>query len=471
MHVSKREQCAGEIANRIGLLRELDADYPYSCIQAAREGKFDILDEPEIERIKRILSLKLFLYSPLRCMHILKILIEKEEIQKPGKILDELRKRGLVDKKMNVTDLKEKYLENLVYFGFLEASGKNKGRKYGISSRFKTLRRQVPPVLLWLIEDEPCFIDQMWNVADEFNQKFGEVEYISKDGKKSEDFDIQKILYSLMSCKASCEDSRRILREMEIQENFYPGISKNRIVLDLIKTAENLGFQEIKEEMVKKASEFLDLIYVDGENQRLLNNDVIKKVIEDYLIEQRLIISKNLSKNLSEKILSFLIAAAATGGRAVIKRDGIIEGMKWALFDELDMNIEELGSEPRKILDSIRFGIEKPEVDYFSLISKISHYFLIKNRFIIQEEDALRELIADLTRDLPEGGASPYKRLKIEIIGSIKGEIEAYFRDIDKFVKLLQFIEKTSVKRTRFPDEKLEILKKLSLSMLKDEKR
>ena len=281
MHVSKREQCAGEIANRIGLLRELDADYPYSCIQAAREGKFDILDEPEIERIKRILSLKLFLYSPLRCMHILKILIEKEEIQKPGKILDELRKRGLVDKKMNVTDLKEKYLENLVYFGFLEASGKNKGRKYGISSRFKTLRRQVPPVLLWLIEDEPCFIDQMWNVADEFNQKFGEVEYISKDGKKSEDFDIQKILYSLMSCKASCEDSRRILREMEIQENFYPGISKNRIVLDLIKTAENLGFQEIKEEMVKKASEFLDLIYVDGENQRLLNNDVIKKVIED----------------------------------------------------------------------------------------------------------------------------------------------------------------------------------------------
>jgi len=64
---------------------------------------------------------------------------------------------------------------------------------------------------------------------------------------------------------------------------------------------------------------------------------------------------------------------------------------------------------------------------------------ILKNGFIISEEDAIKELITDLSRHSPGIMATRYKETKIETIKSIEQEIKSCLEDINIFLGFLEF--------------------------------
>lgn len=438
----EKEEIAMDLLERIEVFEIIDSDYPYRPIEAIRTANFDFPDEKTLKNIRKLFLLKFLLYSPLKCMYILKTLAEQEEFQKISYIINELKKRKIIIKKMNQSEFKNKYLENLVYFGFLEAKGRGKKRKYRISSEFETLKYEIPSVLMWLIGNECSPIDQIWYFSGIYSQKFGEITCLSQNGEESEDFDILKIVYSLMSCGASNEETRRILKKMEDDRILHVGMSKNQVVYGLIQVAHDLGFQDIEREMAKKAPEFLGIVYVDDHKQEPLDSSVVKRVIENYVLEMNMVISKKFSKELSRDVLSFLINDVARKKLTEVRKSQILNGMNFMLYEKLDIKVEDRREISGKILDSIIHIVEDPrrdELPFSLIVPKISFYLLIKNGLIVLEKDASQEMINDLSMNMPSEAATEYKRVRKDIISSMKQEIKSYLGNIQDFVDLLKF--------------------------------
>jgi hypothetical protein len=431
-------------SKKLKTLEIVDSDYPYTPIKELKEGKFDFLGARTIENIKEILLLKLLLYSPFKIMSILEILKEGETEQKTTTIINKLKEKEVITKKINQSDFKANYLENLVYFGLLEASGSRRKRWYRIASDFDSRKYRIPPVLLSLI-DEFCPIDHVWIAAENYNKRCGEVTYLSQEGEKSEGFDIFKIIYSLMSCNASSEESQKIIRKMDEDGIFTSEISKNDIVYRLIETAQDLGLHRIGEEMAKRATSFLDLVFIENNERKSFDTELVKKVIKNHLLDRHMTLPSKFSKELSRNVLSFVITDVAEKQTTEINRDEIIEGMYFILEDDLGFDIKNIKEGSKYILHSIKHILEdtRPRaLPLYQLAKKISFYLLTKNGFVIPEERALGELVTDLSRPLPKYEASEHKKAKREIVKSIRQELKSFLPEIDLFVDSLKFSEK-----------------------------